>query len=83
MDTLDKSTVNGKTLFSLLIDKKYKFDKINIEEFTDIQKEVFDWCHQVAQEMKDINSSYISFPGDLVLNNIGERANGEIVFFDI
>lgn len=83
IDTLDKSTVNGKTLFSLLIDKKYKFDKINIEEFTDIQKEVFDWCHQVAQEMKDINSSYISFPGDLVLNNIGERANGEIVFFDV
>lgn len=83
IDTLKKSKIGDKTLFSILIDKKYDFDKIKTSKFTDIQKEVFEWCRQVAQEMKDINSNYISFPGDLNLTNIGERKNGEIVFFDI
>lgn len=83
MDTLEDSNINGKSLLSILIDKKYKFDQIDISNFTDIQKEVFDWCRKINNEMKNINSSYISFPGDLVLNNIGERENGEIIFFDI
>lgn len=83
MDTLDKSNINGKSLFDILTDNQYDFDKINTIKFTDIQKEVFNWCCQIAREMKEINSSYISFPGDLVLNNIGERDNGEIIFFDI
>ena len=83
MHTLDKSKVGGKTLFCHLMDNKYQFDKIDISEFSDIQKEVFFWCKEIAAEMDAINSKYIVFPGDLVLNNIGERDNGEIIFFDI
>lgn len=83
MDTLDKSKVDGKSLFNYMMDNKYKFDEIDTSKFTDIQKEVFEWCKIVDMEMKNINSSYISFPGDLVLKNIGERKNGEIIFFDI
>lgn len=83
MDTLDKSKVEGKTLFNYIMNNKYKFDEIDTSKFTDIQKEVFNWCKMINVEMQNINSSYISFPGDLVLKNIGERKNGEIIFFDI
>ena len=83
INTLDKSNINGKTLFRILSDNKYQFDKIDTSMFTDIQLEVFDWCKQVANGMKDMNSSYISFPGDLCINNIGERKDGKIIFFDI
>lgn len=83
MDTLDESKIDGKSLFNYMMDNKYKFDEIDTSKFTDTQKEVFEWCKMVDMEMKNINSSYISFPGDLVLKNIGERKNGEIIFFDI
>lgn len=47
------------------------------------QLEVYNWCLTVKKTMDEINNRYISYPGDLVLNNIGERENGDIVFFDI
>ena len=83
IDVLDKQKINGKTLMSLIMDKKYNFDEVDTSSFTDIQKEVFFWCKDVAEEMIAMNSKCIGFPGDLVLNNIGERDNGEIIFFDI
>lgn len=83
MKVLDHSNIEGKTLFLHMVDSNYNFDKIDISKFNDIQKEVFFWCKQIAEEMKNINSKYIYFPGDLVLNNIGERDNGEIIFFDV
>ena len=49
--------------------------------FSDIQKEVYDWCIAVKTEMEDNKIS--EYPGDLGINNIGERSNGDIVFFDI
>lgn len=47
------------------------------------QLEVYNWCWEVKNTMDLINSKCIKYPGDLVLNNIGERDNGEIVFFDV
>lgn len=47
------------------------------------QLEVYNWCWEIKETMDKINSKYISYPGDLVINNIGERDNGEIVFFDV
>ena len=82
MHTLDDKS-KGKSLLARIIDKKYDFNAVDTSSFSDIEKEVFTWCKQVSAEMKDMNSTYISFPGDLVLNNIGERDNGEIIFFDI
>lgn len=83
INTLDKSNINGKSLFRILADNKYQFDKIDTSTFTDIQLEVFNWCKQVSKEMEDMNSRYIKFPGDLVINNIGERKDGKIIFFDV
>lgn len=83
MNVLDKSNINGKSLYRILSDHKYQFDKIDTTNFTDIQLEVFNWCKQIDAEMKMMDSRYIQFPGDLVINNIGERKDGKIIFFDI
>jgi hypothetical protein len=45
--------------------------------------EVYNWCLAVKREMDAIKSKAIGYPGDLTINNIGERDNGEIIFFDV
>lgn len=37
----------------------------------------------ILEARKRANSRYIKFPRDLVINNIGERKDGKIIFFDI
>lgn len=57
--------------------------KPDFSKFDDLQKEVYDWCFRAYSEMKDSGVRYMKWPGDLSLNNIGERDNGEVVFFDV
>lgn len=55
----------------------------NIQNLSKEQLEVYNWLLQVKKEMSDINSKLITYPGDLNINNIGERKNGDIIFFDV
>lgn len=70
--------------------KKIKFisdiikrKEVDTSIFTEDELEVYNWCIKVRDTMELINSRYIEYPGDLVINNIGERDNGDVVFFDI
>lgn len=80
MDIMDNVYINNRSVIMYVCDnnKLPLFNKLSKNE-----KEVANWCFAVKKEMENINSKYIKYPGDLVLNNIGERDNGEIVFFDV
>lgn len=81
MDIIDNFEYNGFD-FIRSISKGKKLDStLNLSK---TQLEVYEWCLKVKQEMDKIKNRYVStYPGDLVINNIGERKNGDIIFFDI
>ena len=81
MDIIDNFEYNGFDFIGS-ISKGDKLDStVNL---TKNQLEVYNWCLKVKQEMDKIKNKYVSsYPGDLVINNIGERNNGDIIFFDI
>lgn len=75
---LDDIKFDGKTIYEWSLERQ-----IDINIFDKFGKEVYDWCKQCQKEMKEMKSPYINWPGDLTPENVGERDNGEIVFFDI
>lgn len=90
MEKLSMHTPKCKSYMSVIEDRNRKYNFIrdinndvtpDLNSFTDIQKEVYHWCVQVKAEMDGIK--YIDYPMDLGINNIGERKNGDIVFFDV
>lgn len=80
MDIIDNCKIDGFDFISSIAKGKHIKSPSKLSEE---QLEVYEWCISVKKEMENINSKYISYPGDLVLNNIGERDNGDIVFFDV
>ena len=80
MDIIDNHTFDGVDPISGIAKGQTVKNLLNL---TNDEREVYEWCRQVKQEMDNINCDFISYPGDLVLNNIGERPNGDIVFFDV
>ena len=92
LEKLKLNTPEIKKWFKYLDDIKYEGKSIyewtkekNVDEkiFDEYGLKVYHWCKQCQKEMKEMNSPYISWPGDLVINNVGQRKNGDIVFFDI
>ena len=75
---IDDIKFEGKTIYEWS-----KEQNVDTDIFDKFGKEVYDWCKQCQKEMKDMKSPYISWPGDLFIKNVGERKNGEIVFFDV
>ena len=79
-DMIDNVYVDGISLYEWI---KQDDDKIDKSKFSKDEWEVIEWGKRCKKEMEDMKSKYITWPGDLSLKNIGERNNGEIVFFDI
>lgn len=52
----------------------------DISNLNKLEKEVYEWCVECSKIMI---SNKIGWPSDLCINNIGERSNGDIVFFDV
>lgn len=75
---IDNSIIDGKSIYNWV-----KESNIDRSKFSKKELEVLDWCITCKNEMCEIKSASIEWPGDLRLSNIGERKNGEIVFFDI
>lgn len=75
---IDDKKFGGKTIYQWVNEKG-----VDINIFDDFGKDVYNWCIECKEEMKNIKSSYVSWPGDLFIKNCGERDNGEIVFFDV
>lgn len=80
MDIINKFKPNGFSFISNIAKGETLKD---LSLLNDIQLEVYNWCLQVKKEMDDMKNNQIRYPGDLALKNIGERNNGEIIFFDI
>lgn len=76
---IDHSYVDGISLYDWISSDK----PIDRSNFTKEELEVVEWGKLCKEEMNNIKSPYIKWPGDLSLNNIGERNNGDIIFFDI
>lgn len=81
LDTIDDSTpINGKTLWDWI---KLDEEEVDLTIFNDKQLEAFNWAQNCKKDMKKMNHRGIGWPGDLQINNIGQRKTGEIIFFDI
>lgn len=80
MDIINNFPIKNFSLYSDISKGNVLSDT---SKLTKEQLEVYNWCLEVKREMDDMKSKYIKYPGDLALNNIGERDNGEVVFFDV
>lgn len=80
MYIIDYEDFDGLSPISDIAKGKTVSDK---SKLTDDQLEVYEWVLAIKAEMEKINSRHIQYPGDLVINNIGERPNGDVVFFDV
>lgn len=81
LDTIDDpNPINGKTLWDWI-----KLDKEDVDTsiFNKEQLKAFDWAQSCKKDMQNMNHRGIAWPGDLSINNIGQRNTGEIIFFDI
>lgn len=75
---LEEKKFNGKTIYNWSMEKN-----VDKSIFDDFGRDVYDWCKQCQAEFNNINSRYVTWPGDLFLKNCGERDNGDIIFFDV
>ena len=97
MEKLKPNTPKCKKYYKVIEEKDFNVNgtkmsmvKIianNIDyEFTGFDKEVYEWMLELKKEMiaysgREINSNY--WYGDMRPANLGERKNGDIVFFDV
>lgn len=79
-DTMDKSF--GKERFWKLIYDHRSIEDMGIDMNKD-ELQIADWSFKVKNEMKKMHCPSIGWPGDLRENNLGERVDGTIIFFDI
>jgi len=75
---IDDKKFDGKTIFHWVDEKN-----VDVNIFDDFGRDVYSWCIECKNEIKNIKSPYVAWPGDLFIKNCGERDNGEIVFFDV
>ncbi len=78
MDILDNHEIDGKKIWTYVSKGNLDINKISKDELW-----AYNWGLVCKQDFSKINSDYCQWPGDLNIKNIGERKNGDIIFFDI
>lgn len=69
------------TLYHIIQDKTYKYD-----ELTNFQKEIVDFMEEIRQVLGDLSGNGINLYGDFGdfhKDNVGEKEDGTIVYFDV